>query len=126
MRNFNRKFLTTAYKSIIIRFLMDEVPLQRRIYFLTFIESLEMIFSHYTETCEVLLDYPKIGRDGVIEDDAKKAIRTICMQTLMYAAEYEYYTEMTKSLIKANIECGKLCNEKIRQAVIDLRAELNG
>ena len=32
---------------------------------------------------------------------------------------------MTKSLIKANNESGKLCNEKIRQAVIDLRAELN-
>ena len=32
---------------------------------------------------------------------------------------------MTKSLIKVNNEGGKLCNEKIRQAVIDLRAELN-
>ena len=32
---------------------------------------------------------------------------------------------MTKSLIKANIKGGKLCNEKIQQAVIDLRAELN-
>ena len=32
---------------------------------------------------------------------------------------------MMKSIIKANNEGGKLCNEKIRQAVIDLRAELN-
>ena len=32
------KFLTTAYKSKIIRFKMDEDPLQRRIYFLTFVE----------------------------------------------------------------------------------------
>ena len=68
------KLLTTAYKSKIIRFLMDEDPLQRRIYFLTFIDSLDMIFSQYTETCEVLLDYPKIGGDGVIEDYAKKDI----------------------------------------------------
>ena len=37
-------------------------------------------------------------------------------------AEDEYYKEMTKSLIKANNEGGKLCNEKVRQAVIDLRA----
>ena len=37
-------------------------------------------------------------------------------------AENEYYTEMLKSLIKANNEGGKLCNEKLRQAVIDLRA----
>ena len=36
-----------------------------------------MIFSQYTETCEVLLDYPKIGGDDVIEDDAKKAIINI-------------------------------------------------
>ena len=53
---------------------MDEDPLQRRIYFVTFIDSLDMIFSPYRETCEVLLDYPKIGGDDVIEDYAKTAI----------------------------------------------------
>ena len=36
-----------------------------------------MIFSQYIETCEVLLDYPKIGGGGVIEDYAKKAIRNL-------------------------------------------------
>ena len=51
---------------------MDEDPLQRRIYFLAFVESLEMIFSQYSETCGVLLDYPKIGRGDIIEDYAKK------------------------------------------------------
>ena len=56
---------------------MDEDPLQLRIYFLTFVESLDMIFSQYTETIEVLLDYPKIGGDYVIEDYAKKAIRNL-------------------------------------------------
>ena len=71
------KLLTTAYKSNIIRFKMDEDPLQRRIYFLTFVELLEMIFSQYIETCEVLLDYPKIGGDDIIEDDAKKDIGNI-------------------------------------------------
>ena len=70
-----------------IRFKMDEDPLQRRIYFLTFVELLDMIFTQYKETCEVLLDYPKIGGDDIIEDDAKKAIRNFCMQTLMYTAE---------------------------------------
>ena len=62
------KFLTTAFKSNIIRFVMDEYLLQSWIYFLTFVESLEMIFSRYTETCEVILDYPKIGGDDIIED----------------------------------------------------------
>ena len=38
------KLLTTAYKSKTIRFKLDEDPLQRRIYFLTFIDSLNMIF----------------------------------------------------------------------------------
>ena len=51
---------------------MNEDPLQRRIYFLTFVESLDMIFSYYKETCEVILDYPKIGGDDIIEDYAKK------------------------------------------------------
>ena len=54
------KLLTTAYKSKIVRFKMYEESLQHRIYFLTFVESLEVIFSQYKEKCEVLLDYPKI------------------------------------------------------------------
>ena len=80
------KLPTTAYKSKIIRFKMDENPLQRRIYFFTFVESLEMIFSQYTETCEVIIDYPKIGR----EDNkyfSKKSIGIFCMQILVYTAE---------------------------------------
>ena len=56
---------------------MDQNSLQRRIYFLIFIDSLDMIFSQYRETCEVLLDYPKIRGDDVIQDYAKKAIRNI-------------------------------------------------
>ena len=65
---------------------MDEGPPQRRIYFLTFVELLEMIFSQYTETCEVLLDYPKIGGDDIIEDYAKKFIRNLFHTKLMYIA----------------------------------------
>ena len=56
---------------------MYEDTLQRRIYFLRFIESLKMIFSQYTETCEVLLDYPKIGGYDVIEDYEKNDIRNL-------------------------------------------------
>ena len=66
--NLTAKLLTTAYKLNIIRFKMYEYSLQRRIYFLTFIDSLDMIFSQYRETREVLLDYPKIGGDDVIEN----------------------------------------------------------
>ena len=65
-----------TFKSKTIRFKMDEDPLQRRIYILIFVESLEMIFSQYTENCEVIIDYPKIGGD-YIEDYSKKAIRNI-------------------------------------------------
>ena len=36
-----------------------------------------MIFSQHSETCKVILDYPKIGGDDVIEDDAKKTIRNL-------------------------------------------------
>ena len=66
----------TSYKSKIIRFKMDEDPLQCWIYFLTFIDSLDMIFSQYRDTCEVLLDDPKIGWDNV-KDYAKQAIRKL-------------------------------------------------
>ena len=41
------KLLTTAFKSKMIRFKLDEDPLQRQIYFFTFIDSLNMIFPQY-------------------------------------------------------------------------------
>ena len=70
------KLLMTAYKLKIIRFKLDEDPLQRRIHFLKLVESLEIIFSQYKETCGVLLDYPKIGGEN-IKEFSKKAIRNI-------------------------------------------------
>ena len=36
-----------------------------------------MIFSKYTETFELVSDYPIIGGDDVIEDYSKKAIRNL-------------------------------------------------
>ena len=66
----------TAYKSNISRFKMDEDLLQHRIYFLTFVESLETVFSQYKETCEVLQYYLKIG-GGNIKKIVKNAIRNI-------------------------------------------------
>ena len=41
------------------------------------------------------------------------------------SAQDEYCKEITKSIIKVNIDGGKLCNEKIQLEVIDSRAELN-
>ena len=75
---------------------MDEDLLQRRINFLTFTDSLDMIFSQYRETCKVLLDYPKIGGDSVIEDYAKKAIRNflhenIDVHSIRLIAEFPKY-----------------------------------
>ena len=65
---------------------MGKDPIQRRIYFLTFVESLETIFSQYKETCEVLLDYPKIGGEN-IKSFSRKAITNICMTILMCTAD---------------------------------------
>ena len=65
---------------------MDENPLQCRIYFLIFVESLDMIFSQYIETCEVIIDYPKIGGDD-IEDYTKRPLGIFCMLILMYTEE---------------------------------------
>ena len=68
--------LTTAYKSNIIRLKLDKYPLQHQIYFLTFLESLDMIFSQYKDTCEVIPDYPKLGGDDN-NYFAKRFIRNI-------------------------------------------------
>ena len=82
MRNLTAKFLTTAYKSKIVRFKIDKDPLHRRMYFLIFIDLLEMIFSQYREACEVLLDYPKIRGDDVIEYYENKAIRNLLHENI--------------------------------------------
>ena len=81
------KLLRTAYKLKIIRFKMDEDPLQRRIYFLTFVESLEIIFSQYKETYEVLLDYTKIGGGNIKEFSKKRILGIFCMPILMCIPE---------------------------------------
>ena len=70
------KLLTKAYKPKIIRFKLDEDLLQRPIYFLTFVESLEIIFYQDKETCEIILDYPKVGGEN-IKEFSKKSIRNI-------------------------------------------------
>ena len=54
-----------------------------------------MIFSQYTETCEVMIDYPKIGGDD-IENYAKKAIRNILhanidVHSRRFIAEFPIY-----------------------------------
>ena len=77
----NGKVAETAHKLKVIKFKLDEDPLQRRIYFLTFMESLEMIFSQYKETCEVLLDYPKTGGED-IRDYVKKTIRNLLHENI--------------------------------------------
>ena len=71
---------------------MDEDPLQRRIYFLTFIDSLNMVFPQYRETYEVLKDYQKMGR-GNVKDYAKQAIRNLlhansCVHSRRLIAEF--------------------------------------
>ena len=79
---------------------MDEYPLQRRIYFLTFIDSLDVIFSQYRETCQVLIDYPKIGGGDVIEDYAKNAIIN-----LLHANIYIHSRILIAEFPKDGVKC---------------------
>ena len=87
MQTFNGKVDDNIIYIKIIKFKLGEDPLQRQIYFLTFLESLEMILSKYTETCKVLIDYPKIGGRN-IKSFSKSPLGIFCMQILMYTAEY--------------------------------------
>ena len=86
MCNFNGKNTDDKNKLKIITFKLDEDPLQRRIYFLTFIDSLDMIFPQYRETCEVLLDYPKMGRVGMLRIMQNRLLETFCMPLVICTA----------------------------------------
>ena len=90
---------------------MDEDPLQCQIYFLTFVESLEMIFSQYKENVEVLLDYPKIGGDDIIEYYAKKAIRNILHANIDVHSRIliaEFPKDGIKCIEKLQSHCAKM------------------
>ena len=55
-----------------------------------------MIFSQYKETCEVLLDCPKIGGSDTIEDYSKRATRNIFhanidVHSKIFIAEFPKY-----------------------------------
>ena len=58
-----------------------------------------MIFSQSIETCEVLLDYPKIGGDDIIEYYAKKSIRNILHANIDVHSR-RFIAEFTKDGIK--------------------------
>ena len=81
-----------------IRFKLDDNPLQRRIYFLTFIDSLNMVFSKYRETYEVLRDYPKL-EGGNIKEYAKMAIRN-----LLHANSFVHSRRLTAELLEDGIK----------------------
>ena len=87
---------------------MDEDPLQRRIYFLTFIDSLDMIFSQYRETFEVLKDDPKMG-GGNMKDYAKQAIRN-----LLHANSYVHSMRLIAEFLKDGIKCLENCSHIVQ------------
>ena len=69
-----------------IRFKSDKDPLQRRIYFPTFIDSLNMGFPQYRETYEVLLDYPKMGGGVILRIMQNMPLENFFMPIVMYTA----------------------------------------
>ena len=102
MQNLTAKLLTKAFKLKMIRFKLDEDPLQRRIYFLTFIYSLNMVFSQYRDTYEVLRDYPKM------EGEKEKDYAKISNGNLLHANSCVH----SKILISEFPEDGIKCMEK--------------
>ena len=114
------KLLTAAYKSKIIRFKMDEDPLQRRIYFLKFIDSLDMIFSQYRETYEVLLDYPKIG-GMMLRIMQNRPSETFCIPIVMYTTEdwLLSYQKMESNVLKN-------CNHVVQERPLLIKVDIIG
>ena len=93
-----------------IRFKLDEDPLQRKIYFLTFIDSLNMVFSQYRETYEVLRDYPKLVGQN-IKEYAKMSIRN-----LLHANSCVH----SRRLIAKFPEDGIKCMEKLQSHCVNI------
>ena len=75
-----------TYESKVLIFKLDENPLQCRISFLIFMESLKIIFSQYKETCEVLIDYATEGGED-IKNMLKRKSGIFHMKILMFVEE---------------------------------------
>ena len=55
--NLAAKLLTSAYKSKVFRFKLNKYPLQRRVYFIPFMNSLKIVLSNFSETYVLLMGY---------------------------------------------------------------------
>ena len=67
-----------------------------------------MIFSQCKETCELVLDYPKIG-GGDIKDDAKQAIRN-----LLRANSDVHSRRLIAEFPKDGIKCIENCSHIVQ------------
>ena len=70
-----------------------------------------MIFSEYRETCQVLLDYTKIGGGDVIEDYAKEAIRNLLYTNIDVHSRRliaEFPKDGTKCIDKLQSHCANM------------------
>ena len=107
MRKLREKLLVTAYKLKIIKFKLDEDPLKCWIYFLTFIESLEVIFYQYKKSCEFLMYYPKIGGED-IKYFVKKDIRNLLIANIDFHSRRfisELPVDGVKCILKLQSHC---------------------
>ena len=89
---------------------MDEDLLQRRIYLIKSAELLEMIFSQYKETCEVLLDYTKTGQEN-IKYFVKKFIKNILHANI---------DVQSRTLIAMLLENGVKCIGKLQSHCVKI------
>ena len=76
--------------------------------FLTFIDSLNMIFSQYRETYEVLKDYPKMW-GGYMKDYENQAIGN-----LLHANSDVHNRRLIDELPKDGIKCLKNCSHIVQ------------
>ena len=67
-----------------------------------------MIFSHYKKTCEVLLDYPKIGGEN-IKEFSKKAIGN-----LLHANIDVHSRRLIAEFPGDGIKCIEKCNHIVQ------------
>ena len=60
------KVLTSEYKSKVIDFKLDKDPLQRWFYLLSFLSSLKIVLSQFSDTYKLLMDYPSIRVENIM------------------------------------------------------------
>ena len=104
------KRLKAALNSKVTKFKLDEDPLQHRVYFLNFINSIKNCYHKFKHTCMFVMEYPYIEGEGM--PDYRKQATWNLLHEYIYAHRqiliYEYPGDVAEAITRLKYQCANM------------------